>query len=357
MHKWAHQFELAQQTNWDFDLGMGATITGCITDGGAPVVNMWVNANSGEMNNGAQTDANGCYAITNLPPAEYELWADDWGSGRMRTAYGGLDYNWLTLIPLQTGETVGGFDFDVPWRGQIEGYVYESNGATPIEGMRVVAINATGFWEGYSQPDGYFTIDVPVGEHKLMFAGDFIPVVYYPNSSVHQYADATPVTVDPLPATTMVTMSVERTATVHGQITDSSSGDPLPGIHVVVRNIDTAVNRDVASSSCTDENGGYYLEGVWPGDSLVQAIGTCGNWNYGLFTTTLTIAANSDHQVNLQMTAGTMPERPFTIQTQDTFNYNALSSGGNTFWNAQYHGEQILAALNEPLVSLNDSGD
>ncbi|MBP6803845.1 MAG: carboxypeptidase regulatory-like domain-containing protein [Chloroflexi bacterium] len=357
MHKWAHQFDLAQQTNWDFDLGLGATITGCITDGGAPVVNMWVNANSGEINNGAQTDANGCYAITNLPPAEYELWADDWNSGRMRTAYGGLDYNWLAMIPLQTGETVGGFDFDAPWRGQIEGYVYESNGTTPIEGMRVVAINATGFWEGYSQPDGYFTIDVPVGEHKLMFAGDFIPVVYYPNSSVHQFADATPVTVDPLPATTMVTMSVERTATVHGQVTDSSSGDPLPGIHVVVRNVDTAVNRDVASSTCTDENGGYYMEGVWAGDSLVQAIGTCGNWDYGLVTTTLTIAANSDHQVNLQMTAGTMPERPFTIQTQDTFNYNALSSGGNTFWDAQYHGEQILAALNEPLVSLNDSGD
>ncbi|MCB8983600.1 MAG: carboxypeptidase regulatory-like domain-containing protein [Ardenticatenaceae bacterium] len=359
MYKWAHQFDLAQHTNWDFDLGYGATISGCITDDGTPVVNAWVNADAGEMNNGAQTDENGCYAITNLPPSPtgYQIRVDDWESGRMWMSYGGHDWGWQTRIPLVEGDAVGGIDFEVPWRGQIEGYVYESDGTTPIEGLRVVAMNDNGFWEGYSQPDGYFTIDAPVGELRLMFAGDYIPVAYYPDSSVHQYADATPIMVSPLPTTTMVTMAIERAATVHGQVTDSGSGDPLGGILVAVRNIDTAVNRDVASSGCTDENGNYYLEGVWAGDSLVEAIGTCGNWDYRLVTTTVTIAANSDHEVNLTMTAVPMPPTPFTIHTNDTFNYNALSSGGNTYWDAQYNAEQILAALFEPLVGLNDSGD
>ncbi|MCA9935494.1 MAG: carboxypeptidase regulatory-like domain-containing protein, partial [Anaerolineales bacterium] len=359
MYKWAHQFDLAQHTNWDFDLGFSGTITGCITDGGMPIANLWVNADSGEMNHGNQTDENGCYTITNLPPSTngYEIRVDDWESGRMWTSYGGHDWGWQTRLPLAEGDVIGGFDFEVPWRGQIEGYVYESDGTTPIEGLRVVAVNENGFWEGYSQPDGYFTIDAPAGEHRLMFAGDYIPVAYYPDSSVHQYADATPIMVSPLPTTTMVTMNIERTATVHGQITDSGSGDPLGGILVAVRNIDPAVNRDVASSGCTDENGNYYLEGVWAGDSLMEAIGTCGNWDYGLVTDTLTVAANSDHEVNLQMTAGTMPERPFTIKTNDTFNYNALSSGGNTFWDAQFNAEQILAALYEPLVGLDDDGN
>jgi len=357
MYRWAHQFDLAQHTNWDFDLGMGGVITGCLSDGGAPVANIWVNANSGEMNNGDQTDANGCFAITNLPPADYELWADDWDSGRMRLAYGGFQYDWLALIPLQAGETLTGFDFEAPWRGQIEGYITESDGTTPMEGVRAVAITDAGFWEGFSQPDGYFTIDVPAGEYRLMFAMDMIPVAYYPDSSVHQFGDATPITVDPLPATTMVTMSLARASTVHGQVIDSSSGNPLPGIHVVVHNVDTAVGRDVATWGCTDENGSYYLEGVWAGESVVEAIGTCGNWDYGLVTDTLTVVANSDHEVNLQMVAGTMPARPFTIKTNDTFNYNALSSGGNTFWDAQYNAEQILAALYEPLVGLNDSGE
>lgn len=357
MYQWAHQFDLAQHTHWDFDLGLGGTITGCLSDGGTAVANVWINANSGVMNNGDQTDANGCYAITNLPPGAYELWADDWNSGRMRVGYGGYNWERLTLIPLHAGETLTGFDFELPWRGQIEGYVTDSDGLTPLEGVRVTAATETGYWEGYSQPDGYFTIDVSVGTYKVLFGLDPFLYAYYPHSSVHQYADATPVTVGPLPATTFITMSLERPSTVHGQITDSSSGQPLGGIHIVVQNIDPLLNRDMSASSCTDENGAYAFTGVWPGESLVQAIGTCGNWPYGLVTDTLTIAPNSDYELNLQMTHGSMPPRPFTVYTQDSYDYTPLSSGGNTFWDNQFYAEQILAALYEPLVALDDSGN
>ncbi|MCA9970830.1 MAG: carboxypeptidase regulatory-like domain-containing protein, partial [Anaerolineales bacterium] len=355
-YRWAHQFDLAQHTSWDFALDVGGVITGCITDGGAPLPGLWMTANSGEMHNGAHTDDRGCYAIANLPPADYDIRQDDWASGRMWTNYGGLDWGWQTTIPLGPADRVTGIDFEVPLRGQIEGYVYESDGVTPIEGVRVTAINADSFWEGYSQPDGYVTIDVPVGSHRLLFERGFWEVIpaYYPDSSIHTYAAATPLAVTALPTTTFFTMALERPSTLTGQVTDAASGVPLGGIHVVLANTDPAVDRDInAWGSCTDEFGHYHIHPAWPGQSVVMAIGTCGNWDYGLVTTTVTAQPGMTHTVNLQMHAGTMPPRPFTIRTNDSYDYTPLAAGHNLIrWDA----DNILPALFEPLVSLQPDG-
>ncbi|MBE2197986.1 MAG: DUF11 domain-containing protein [Anaerolinea sp.] len=359
MHQWAHQFNLAQHTNWDFDLGFGGSIAGCITDGGVPVPNLWVTANSGEMHNGDQTDANGCYTITNLPPSPngYEIRQDNWDSGRMWVTYGGHEWGWQTRLPLAAGEFIGGIDFEAPLRGQLEGYVYESDGVTPIEGVRVVAMTTESFWEGYTQPNGYYTIDVPVGDHKLLYEMDdfwaIIPV-YYPGGDVHSWAEATPIAVSALPTVTAVPdMLLTRPGAVYGQITDLHSGDPLGGIHVVVSSVDPDVEQVINTWTCTDEFGNYFIERVWPGASVVQAIGTCGNWGYGLFTDTVTIVAGGSHMVNFNLTADTMPPRPFTIKTNDSYNYAPIAAGHESVF--YQDADQIVAALFEPLVQLDDT--
>jgi peptide/nickel transport system substrate-binding protein len=359
MHQWAHQFDLAQHTHWDFDLALGGSIAGCVTDGGAPVPNLWVTANAGEMHNGDHTDANGCYAITNLPPSPngYEIRQDNWDSGRMWVTYGGHEWGWQTVLPLEAGEFIGGIDFAAPLRGQLEGYVYESDGVTPIEGVRVVAMTTASFWEGYTQPDGYYTIDVPVGEHKLLYEMDdfwaIIPV-YYPGGDVHSWAEATPIAVAALPTVTAVPdMLLTRPGAIYGQITDANSGDPLGGIHVVVSSVDPDVEQVINTWTCTDEFGNYFIERVWPGASVVQAIGTCGNWSYGLFTDTATIVAGGSHMVNFNLTADTMPPRPFTIKTNDSYNYSPIAAGHESVF--YQDADQIVAALFEPLVQLDDT--
>ena len=138
--QWAHGFDLFRHTSWDFDLGPGATIAGTITSGGVPVQDAYVNADSPWMGDGAQTDASGNYEITNLPPGEYEVYAGRWPD-YMENYYGGHNRDWDTPVWLEEGEFQGGVDISITPLGRLYGTVYESDGTTPIEGVRVVAMN------------------------------------------------------------------------------------------------------------------------------------------------------------------------------------------------------------------------
>ena len=351
--QWANDFYLDDQTHWDFDLGPGGTISGCITDGEEPVVGLWVNADSEFMNEGAQTDADGCYGITNLPPGDYRVQAEGWPD-RIRNFYGGHEWDWATLLVLDEGETIAGIDFETPLVGEIEGHVYESNGETPIEGVRVVAMNDDGFWEGYSQPNGYFALDAPVGEHKLMVQPkDWGAYVFGFYGWSYTYQDATPVTVLPLSEGPLsVTINLDRRATLSGVIRDVDTEQGVGGIHVAAKTIQAAMGVENANWTCTDEDGNYTIEGLFPGQTEVIAVGTCGAQGYGVVTATVTITAGNP-PLHLLVKQGTAPQRPFTIRAEESFDYTPLSSGSSL---QVTEADQILPALFSPLVQLDDQG-
>ena len=272
-----------------------------------------------------------------------------------RHIYGGHEHQWATMLPLQAPEIIAGIDLEVLPRGQIEGFVFESDGTTPIEGVRVLAMNESGFWEGYSQPDGYYTIDVPMGEHRLLFEQGFFDVIYkyWPDSFT--WAGATPVVVGPLRLTSMPDVLLDRPGEVEGQVVDADTGLPLGGIHVAVGNVDPAVEPiQYFWSGCTDENGSFYIDRAVPGANEVLAIGTCGNYDYGLVTTTLTVLPGTRHNVALTLTAGTAPPAPFTVRSGDSFDYTPQSVGHNLVTGA---AEEIVPALFEPLVQFDDNGE
>ncbi len=347
----AHDFDLSRQTNWDFDLELGAQLSGCLSDGGAPVPNVQVGADAPEIWQGAQTGQDGCYTIYNLPAASYRVTADDWGSGRMQTFYGGHDYDWATEIHLKPGDSFGGVDFEYPLAGAIEGLISDNVTSLPIEGVRVAAMNDHGFWYGWSQPDGVYHIDVPVGEFKLQFqseGGEELPLIY--SGGAHTFASATPVTVTPLPDVTTADQAMFHFATLSGQVTDAGSSTPLGGILVSALNIDAGVGRDYAGwSDCTNETGQYHIPTVYPGETVVMATGSCGDEAYGLVTQTVTAVAGQNQVLNLNLTA-TNPKRPFTVRVGESYDYTPLSSA-TWDWN-----EEVLPALFEPLVALDDSG-
>ena len=277
----------------------------------------------------------------------------------METYYGGYDQESATRIPMEEGEVQRDINFEILPVGQIEGHVYESDDSTPIEGVQVVANNEHGIWRAWSQPDGYFTLDVPSGDYRVRF----IPqpwssrvMVYYGGS--HTYRDASVVSVPPYhPAESSINldMFLEMPATLDGVVRESGSGDPVEGIHVVVENHDPAVDRHISFwSDCTDASGQYHIENIWPGQNQVWAVGTCGGTDHGVVTDTLLAAPGGNHILDLEVTAGSAPPRPFTIRAEWGWDFTPLSSGGGTY---VHNADEVLPALFAPLVNLDDQNE
>ncbi|MBW1774675.1 MAG: hypothetical protein JRJ82_17580, partial [Deltaproteobacteria bacterium] len=356
--QWAQDFYLGDQTQWDFDLGPGGTISGQITDGGSPVAYAWVNADSKWMNEGAETDENGYYEITNLPPAFYQMRADQWPE-RQEAFYNGFSWDSNKPITLEEGGAIAGIDFELPETGLIEGIVYDMDGVTTIEGARIMAMNDNATWEAWSEPDGRFYMDVPAGEWKLVIhPADFENNVYgyyLDGGWSYTYRDATPLVVPPLSEGSVeVTMSIPQRATLSGTIHDHDTGFGVGGILVSTLTDDPAVGIQDSNNTCTDENGDYFINQIIPGQTTVFAVGTCGASEYGVVTATFTATSGIVHNLDLVVTAGPIPDRPFTIKTEHAGDMTPLSSGSSM---GVYEADQILPALFAPLVQLDDLGE
>jgi len=349
--QWAAEFDLSQHTNWDFDLGPGGMITGFITNNGSPVDEVHVYAESNWMHNGANTDNQGYFELTNLPPGEYRVGADGNWMGYKDTYFGGHDWEWASVLNLEEGETIGGINFEIPELGRLEGHVYASDGVTTLEGVQVTAINDDGFWMGWSQFDGYFQIDLPAGDHKVRFGMEdwSMEPAYYPDSA--RLRDAVTVTVPTVDDSLYISETLENWATLSGKITDADTGDPIGGIHVGVMNVD----KWSSDGACTDENGEYHIGQFWHGgDVIVTAEGTCGAYEYETVTTTFATAPGVDYTWNLSMTAGTLSELPFTIKANHIFGVTPIGSGSGSRLSDI---DQILPALFTPIAQLDDKGE
>ncbi|MFC1879515.1 ABC transporter substrate-binding protein, partial [Chloroflexota bacterium] len=211
----------------------------------------------------------------------------------------------------------------------------------------------------YSQSDGSYNMDVPTGDYILFFDNGFeweehanVVPAFYPG--VSKSSDATPVSA-PAGDSLLVNQNMEYLASLNGQVTDFDSGLPVGGIHVAIENIDPLVDRQAAAWACTDENGDYQIDGIWPGDSLVTAIGTCGAYHYVVpFTTTLPIAAGGNANLNISLEQADA-ERPYTVQSRYFENdFSPFAFGGAILdWDVL----PILTALYSPLAQLNNQGE
>ncbi len=347
----ASQFDLAQ-TNWDFYLEQESVISGRVQlKGGGTPGSGGVNAQSRWMDHGVGIDQDGYYEIHNLPPGEYRLNFDG-NPDYMWTYYGGHDYSFASVIQLGEQQVVGNIDIEVQPLGHLEGHVYDSDGTTPIEGAQITAMDGVGSWFAQSQPDGYFSMDLPATDVKVQYQpADWQQHMFGYYDGARTYADATVVAVPPFPASAEIKIVFERRATIEGQVRDADSGDPLGGILVTALTVDSAADWENAAYACTEEDGNYYLEGVTAGEVEVMALGTCGNDDYGLVTTTLTTAPGTSYSVDLTLTVGTGLPDVFTIRAEEVFGYSPIRYMG-----LDMRG-QILPLLYAPLADLDDQGD
>ncbi|MCI0519861.1 MAG: carboxypeptidase regulatory-like domain-containing protein, partial [Chloroflexi bacterium] len=355
--EWAHRFWFSDGTEWNFDLEQGGEIAGRVTHNGVGVPNLNVNADNDWMGLGDNTDADGYYRITNLPPGDFRVRVDWWGNpDTMWTYYGGFEWSFADFVRVAAGQTTPNIDVEADLRGVIQGHVYESDGVTPIEGIRVVAFNGNGEWWAYSQVDGSYYMDLPAGEHKLYFereGGWDVFLAFYPG--VQSATNATVLTVpDFNTGPLVVDMEMQRMATLSGQVTNALDATGMGGVYVVAHNIDLADDFDWHWGTCTDEFGNYFLEAIPPGEVTVTASGVCGSYDTATYTTTMILNPGEGHVLDISMDYAPRPEWPLTVRSNNPYNYTPLSSYNSLYMN---DADQVLPALYAPLVQLDDQGE
>ena len=351
----AGNFDLWAQTNWDFNLGPEATISGRVTLDGQPVAYVQVDAQGNWIGNGDQTDADGYFTITNLPPGDFRLGLNGWPD-YFSGYYGGFDWSSARVLHVEEGQNIVGLEFPIARLGVLDGTIYASDGLTPLEGIAVSAINPDGYFTGWTQTDGSYRIYLPVGDYKVMArdesgAGGWARL-FYPDS--YSYGNAMTVTVTAGKTPTAADMALPHSGAVAGQVTDASSGEPLGGILISALNIDPQVGQEKGQATCTDEFGNYSLSDLWPGQTQVTASGICGNVGYGAAVSVVQIQEYLTASADFALVPNATPPRPFTVRLNDAWDYTPLASANGFMPN---DADQILPALFAPLVELDDGGN
>ncbi len=349
--EWAHRVWLNQGTKFDFNLGPGGKVEGCVTDGGIPLTSGNVNVEGSWMNNGTNIGADGCYSITNLPPGDYRVRADNWPN-YSATYYGGPNWEYATPVRLSVGEMETGKNIEMHKMGRITGLVRDFTTHKPTEGVQVVAMSDKGYYQGWSQVDGTYSIDLPVGSYKIFYMQDsWVDYfgTFYPYSQTYEGGTSVSVPAYNPDGAAIVNIDFHKKAKVTGTITDSASGKPLGGIFVKVNTRGQSGGYEPAwsSSQCTDETGSYALEAFWPGQTYrITVAGTCGSPEYGKVTRELAVAEGGAYVENFQLVAGVTPQVPFTIKSNDT-----------DYLPENIFDDQNVPLLFEPLVKLDDQGN
>lgn len=257
-------------------------VAGSITDAASndPIVGAWVVAlrpSDFELAGGDVTDGAGAYTL-DLPPGPYFLYLVD-PSGDHRAGFHGSPTP--TTVTVTTDATTPVDATMAPTTGAVAGTVTDEATGDPIPGAWAVPIGGEPFGpEQFAVADGagaYELAGLPPGDH-------FVAWVDPTGAHAPRFAPAAPNIV----ASTAVPVTAGETASVDGAlpaqtpvpggslltgtVTDSVSGAPLAGVHVLAL---TAADYTLARGVITDADGAYALD-LAPGDYRLQFVDSTG---------------------------------------------------------------------------------
>jgi len=255
-------------------------VAGAVTDvvSGDPIEGAWVLAlDQADFHvvNGDLTDAAGEYQLT-AAPGTYFLYLIDPTGDHTAGFHGAPD-----AVAVTTDATTTVDATMAPTTGSVAGTVTDSVSGDPIPGIWSVAIGGDPFGpEQFVVADGagaYALDGLPPGDH---FVGWVDPTGahetrFTPDSP--NVPESTPVAVDAgattgadgaLPPQTPVAGGAALTGTV----TETGTGDPLAGVHVIAL---TAADYSIARGTITDADGGYELD-LAPGDYKLEFVDSTG---------------------------------------------------------------------------------
>ncbi len=228
------------------------------------------------------TDTAGHYEITGLLDTEYFVKAD-YGSAynNMSIIYPNvyaLDQG--TGVTVSSGQIVNGIDFSFP-AGSIHGYLYESDGSTPIESGYVAVYQRSGSSADYlydrtvyvyTDASGYYNVTGLVNGDYVVETnfGRSVTIIY--NNKHEYYDNADIISVSGGAYAGDVNFTYPGGA-VHGYVYGYDGSTPVDGASISFyerTGSSGAYSYNYVTSTYTDDTGYYNKDGLYNGDYVVK---------------------------------------------------------------------------------------
>jgi len=237
-----HVTEAKETSGIDFDLTQAGAISGHVlqNDGVTPIggARILVRPRKYPQDDGfhATTTADGSYIVTGLALGNYRVEADAPDYARRYYGYGEA-YCWpealdVAVIPPNNTPDI---DIQLDKAGSISGYVFESDGSTPIPRAIVCAnlspIRACHGFCVYSNADGsYTTVNLPPADYKAdILSAPGFGAEYYDAKTRRQAADIILVTAGS--DTPGINFTLDLGGAVTGHVYDEN-GIPISGVEI-----------------------------------------------------------------------------------------------------------------------------
>lgn len=273
----------ANTPNINFELGLGGSISGTITDAvigdGIDSVEIDVYAPDGSFINSGYTDATGSYSIGGLLTGSYYAVAVP----GMNTQYTNEIYSNLPCIDCEPeiGEAIAvtlgagtaNINFALKIGGSISGHITDGGTGNPIADAEMVVYDSRGRYLRYAYSDSsgnYEVRGLPTGTYYVTASvpnSDYIPLVY--SNQICLYCDATngnPIDVPLGTNIPNVNFAFTIGGSISGRVTDSGTGLGISNADVLVYND----SGEYVSAVLADSSGNYIAGGLPTGNYYVS---------------------------------------------------------------------------------------
>jgi hypothetical protein len=271
-----HVTPLRETSGIDFKLTEGGSLSGHIyqSDGITPIAGaeVFVRPSKYFRDEGfhAVTDSDGSYSVENLYLGEFRIFAGAEGYAKLKYYGGTYDWNKAPDVVVTPPDDTSGIDISLEIAGSISGFVYASDGVTPIPHVSLWADTVTGeFLEGFNGNSGYngsYIIEgilpgqytVRIDDTPNWYAGE-----YYDSKYAHGTADY--IVVNAGSNTPDINFTLDEGGSVTGHVFDEDTGEPVEGLHLFASLPDGDGTAPIAGTSYD----GSYKFVLKPGEYLI----------------------------------------------------------------------------------------
>lgn len=223
----------------------------------------------GNLIDGAKTDGNGHFLVTDLPLGDYKINFQDNAGYYVPEFYDNVPWgSWENgnNVTVLSGQTVVA-DAELALGGRIQGTVRNTTG-TVLPNISYSVNTSDGTWVNGGQTDinGTYSAVAPAGQYTVQFWDDSGSYwsKFFDNVPHWQQVDADLVTVTAGATTAGINVALSKAGRIEGRVTDAS-GTPTPNIQVAA-----FVGDDQwRGGAQTDQNGDYSVV-VSPGSYKIQ---------------------------------------------------------------------------------------
>jgi hypothetical protein len=268
----------------DFELSLGGSISGTITESGSSAalqdVAVFVrDSTTFEFLGAGFSGSDGGYMVGGLPPGNHiavtfsTFYLDELYDDIACTPF--CDLTTGTPISVVGGSETGGIDFELVLGGSIAGTVTESGTSAPLGGATVRVLDAFGVaFFGLTSSDGTYTVaGLPGGTYRAVAESASHAAELYDGIPCHAavggcaVASGTAIPVTLGNQSSGVDFSLDAFGSITGTVTEAGTGTPLSGAAVTAYGASGLPFRGTTTAG----DGSYVLTEIPPGQRFVVA--------------------------------------------------------------------------------------